>query len=308
VTQVLDQQSRTDSGQRTKASAQSGNTEESVRHLSLDELKSYCNGRLPAARLKECGAHLDACLACRAELEDLRTLQSGAIPPPAPNLNAPGLGFVPNRPRRGFTATQRALLATIFVAVIATAFFMWGRLPRGNKQPTAAPSVSTASDGATPTAAITVPPRNGKSETPASVQHGTVPPAQPVSRSPDRAPAAPGPSEANPTFALLGPFGDTVSDTRPELKWQPLAGTNYYSVRIVDLGLSPVQRNLFIKGTSWRPPRPLRPGHTYFWQVTATLRSGKKVVATPPSASAPLLRIAPSEAPDQNDADSPEEP
>lgn len=47
-----------------------------IRHLSQDDLESYANGRLAAARLSYCQTHLDSCEACRAELEDIRTLQT----------------------------------------------------------------------------------------------------------------------------------------------------------------------------------------------------------------------------------------
>jgi hypothetical protein len=107
----------------------------------------------------------------------------------------------------------------------------------------------------------------------------------------EAAPAAP---PVNTRFALLGPFGEAVSETRPEFIWQPLAGAAHYSVVIVDEGLHPVQRSHALRTTVWRPRRPLRRGHTYLWQVTATLRGGTKVVASAPSEA--RLRIAPATA------------
>ena len=94
------------------------------------------------------------------------------------------------------------------------------------------------------------------------------------------------------TFALPGPFGDEISDARPEFTWQPLAGATKYSVVIVDEGLRPVQHSHGVKTTSWRPRRPLRRGRTYLWQVTATLRNGTKIVATGPTSLEARLHIA----------------
>jgi hypothetical protein len=96
---------------------------------------------------------------------------------------------------------------------------------------------------------------------------------------------------ANTRFALLSPFGEAVSETRPQFSWQPLAGAAHYSVVIVDEGLHPVQRSHALRTTVWKPRRPLRRGHTYLWQVTATLRGGTKVVASEPSEA--RLTIAP---------------
>jgi len=116
--------------------------------------------------------------------------------------------------------------------------------------------------------------------------------ASAVAARPDQVKSTAAP-KVNTDFALLGPFGDVVSATRPEFSWQPLAGAVRYSVTIVDTGLHPVQRSPRLRKTVWRPRRPLRRGHSYLWQVTATLRNGTKVVASQPSPSGTLLRIVP---------------
>jgi hypothetical protein len=126
-----------------------------------------------------------------------------------------------------------------------------------------------------------------------AIQHGTL--QLPTDASGLRGRAAPhsGAPGANTGFVLLGPFGEAISETRPEFSWQPLPGATRYSVVIVDVGLHPVQRSPSLRKTVWRPRRPLRRGRTYLWQVTATLRDGSKVVASEPSASETLLRIVP---------------
>jgi len=97
---------------------------------------------------------------------------------------------------------------------------------------------------------------------------------------------------ASTTFALLGPFGDEISDDRPEFTWQPLAGATKYAVILVDEGLRPVAHTR-VKTTSWRPRKPLRRGRTYLWQVTAILRNGTKVIGTGPTAVEARIHIAP---------------
>jgi len=97
--------------------------------------------------------------------------------------------------------------------------------------------------------------------------------------------------EASTSFALLGPFGDEISDDRPEFTWQPLAGATKYAVILVDEGLRPVAHTR-VKTTSWRPRKPLRRGRTYLWQVTAILRNGTKVIGTGPTSVEARIHIA----------------
>jgi len=126
----------------------------------------------------------------------------------------------------------------------------------------------------------------------ANIAAATKPVATPVAA--QAAPATGVQPLANTRFTLLGPFGDSIADTRPEFSWQQLAGAAHYSVVIVDEGLHPINRSHALKTTSWRPRQPLRRGRTYLWQVTATLHNGKKVVALSPSPSQARLTIAPS--------------
>lgn len=94
------------------------------------------------------------------------------------------------------------------------------------------------------------------------------------------------------TFALLGPFGDEISDDRPEFTWQPLAGTAKYAVILVDEGLRPIA-HVRVKTTSWRPKKPLRRGRTYLWQVTAILHNGTKVIGTGPTSVEARIHVLP---------------
>jgi hypothetical protein len=94
------------------------------------------------------------------------------------------------------------------------------------------------------------------------------------------------------TFALLGPFGDEISDDRPEFTWQPLAGTAKYAVILVDEGLRPIA-HARVKTASWRPRKPLRRGRTYLWQVTAILHNGTKVIGTGPTSVEARIHVLP---------------
>jgi hypothetical protein len=312
---VLDQASGADSGLRPNLSVQSGDVEGSIRHLVHEDLEAYASGQLPAARLDHCQAHLDSCEACRAELEDLRTLKSelSSFTRTEPNRHEQGR----RKRRRKLTLPLVASVATTLAVVVAAALWWEHQSPWPKKTSAAvsvarlsAPPTATHAPTATPTpsAPLTVStpardtrladeiaalPDDMRSAVSATIQHGKLPPPTDASRSRSGASAFPGAPEPDTGFALLRPFGEAISETRPEFSWQPLAGAIRYSVVIVDAGLHPVQRSPRLRKTVWRPGRPLRRGRTYLWQVTATLRGHSKVVASAPSPSGAVLRIIP---------------
>ena len=136
-------------------------------------------------------------------------------------------------------------------------------------------------------------PADVRSAVSATIQHGKLEFPTNVGRSRRHTSSHGAAPVANTGFALLGPFGEATSDTRPEFSWQPLPGATHYSVAIVDSALHPVQHSGAVKKTVWRPKHPLHPGHTYLWQVTAILPGGSRVVASEPAPSEAVLRIVP---------------
>lgn len=91
------------------------------------------------------------------------------------------------------------------------------------------------------------------------------------------------------SFALRGPVGKVVRETKPAFSWSPLAGARSYTVSVVDSKFSPVAQSQTLNQTSWTPPAPLARGAVYSWQVTATLEDGTEV--TSPAAPAPQARF-----------------
>ena len=302
-----------------KLTTQSVDAEESVRHLTREDLKAYANGQLTSARLSHCQAHLDSCEDCRDELEDLRTYKNDMSTFPRPEPNRGMLGR--RKQRRGLALPLAAAAVTLCVAAVVTVFWWKHGSPRANRtsaampvaQSPAAPTTPVASPAARKTDGPAVMPaldtrlaneiaalpgdmRPGVSE---AIQQGRL--QLPADVNPARVHAATSPvtQQANQGFVLLGPFGEAISETHPEFSWQPLPGAIGYSVAIVDTGLHPVEQSPALRATTWRPRRPLLAGHTYLWQVTATLRGGRKVVASGPPTSETLLRIIPPELADQ---------
>ena len=241
-----------------------------VRHCTPDDLEAYATGRLAAPRLSSCQAHLDSCEACRAELEDLRTLQGELAGFSRPDPKSAELG---RGKRRRKLPLPLVWVAAIGVAAVAAALWLKHPRPRTSN---AAVAMAVAQAPVVP-AATNIQTNETPATTTITSQPVAVRPSAPGSASP-----SPGTPEANKGFALLGPVGKTISETRPEFSWQPLPGAIRYSVAIVDARLHPVQRSPALRTTVWRPRRPLRRGRTYLWQVTATLRGGSKVVASEP--------------------------
>ena len=312
--QVLDHLSDAELELPTKPTAPSGGVAESIRHLTQEDLEAYLEGRSPPARLKQCQSHLDSCEACRAELEDLRTFKSELAgfsrSPPDRRERERG------RRRRKFPLPQAAAGATVVVAAISA--ILWWELgrPRVHKTPVAAVPALTAAVPALTHSAVPVStagiqtrdtladeiaalPADVRPAVSDAIQHGKLQLPADLSQIRAHAQSNVGAPEANTGFALLSPFGEAISETRPEFRWQPFAGAVRYSVTIVDAGLHPVQHSPKLRTTGWRPRRPLRRGQTYLWQVTATLRGGSTVVASALPFPEALLRIIPAKLADE---------
>jgi hypothetical protein len=141
-----------------------------------------------------------------------------------------------------------------------------------------------------------IPAANATSQSSAQ-PHATAAPMAPATSAPQLAarvvtPAATAAAvePGSTSFALLGPFGDEVTDDRPEFAWQPLEGATKYSIIIVDEGLRPIAHTR-LKTTTWRPHKPLRRGRSYLWQVTAILKNGTKIMATGPTSQEARIHI-----------------
>ena len=320
---MLDDLSELDSQQQPKLTARTRNVAESTSHLSYEDLEAYVQGRLAPARLQHCRGHLDSCDACRAELEDLRALRSD-LPGTAQALP---IRRESSRSRRRNGLKLHAVGALAMVLVAAAAAVFWWRhekspiaaatpapaatlarsvtpAPVATASRTAPPSPVTLARPRTPTALSVTPIRDARlAEDVAAlpddlrpavteaIQQGRLRLPADLTLLRGRALAAAAATQTNTGFALLSPFGEAVSESRPEFRWQPLPGAVKYSIAIVDEKLHPVQRSAALRATEWRPRRALHRGQTYLWQVTATTRDGSTVVASSPPPLGAFVQI-----------------
>ena len=321
-------------------------------------MDAYVEGRLSGARLDYVRAHLDACEACRAELEDLRTFKASAVG--LSQASSLKRELERRKRQRQLKAAATAAIAAAVVAVIGVVGWnkfgkAWvhtasapQRLPHGRqlllllrtrkwqarrrrinqtaiKAPQRRRYTTSRSSGAQPRATPMAQPRGnavastqtsacgaiasarnchvaaaragarcecGSRSTRATARHGlaVAGTARLSSQRRRTSAAAAAVAPGSTSFALLGPFGDEVSDDRPEFAWQPLEGATKYSIIIVDEGLRPIAHTR-LKTTTWRPHKPLRRGRTYLWQVTAILKNGTKVMATGPTSQEARIHI-----------------
>jgi hypothetical protein len=90
-------------------------------------------------------------------------------------------------------------------------------------------------------------------------------------------------------FDILGPDRTVVESDRPLFRWAALRGATSYAVAVFDQRLNQVAQSGPLSATEWKPPRRLRRGEIYFWQVAAVL-DGKEMVS--PGAGAPEAKFA----------------
>jgi hypothetical protein len=90
-------------------------------------------------------------------------------------------------------------------------------------------------------------------------------------------------------FGLVEPVGKVVRESRPTLRWRPLAGARWYTVAVVDANFSVVAQSPRLTTTTWTLDKTLPRGTNYNWQVTAIMADGSEVVS--PTSPAPQARF-----------------
>jgi len=82
------------------------------------------------------------------------------------------------------------------------------------------------------------------------------------------------------TTAVMRPYRDIVSDTRPTFRWA--APTGATSVVSIYDGSELVASSGVLKSREWTADRELEPGHSYLWQLEVR-QEGERTILPPPS-------------------------
>lgn len=263
-------------------------------HLSMPELHQYVQGAMDEADRTIFESHLEDCPACRGQAEALAAAKPGSRSPELLPARPPS--FWP-RVVRFWQEPRFALPAGVAVAAVVVVCFFLGRAAwhRGDTnvaRPGQAAIVVSLRDGSTEitldkrgtlagvvgldpaaTNAVREALENAGLSKPQVLSELSGPPIKFM-----------GQTGSAPPFVLISPVHTVVADEQPTLRWQALRGATSYTVAVFDPKFQPVAKTRLRAETEWRVPIRLRPGATYFWQVTA--RKGELQI-TVPAAPAP---------------------
>jgi len=267
-------------------------------HLSSADLHRYTLGSMDEADKTIFESHLEDCAACRSQAEALAADKLSSLKPfPAqPRSFWHGLAGFWQEPRLGWPA--RAAVAAVLAVCFFLSWIVWHR-----RSPNTEQTGHSSSDAA---AAVRL--RDGNTEITLDTKGALAGLAgiDPTTKNAVRdALTTPGLSKPQvlsqlsgpeikfmgqagspPAFALISPVGTVVREEQPTLRWEALNGATSYTVALFDPQFRPVTRARLQSETEWRVPTPLRPGATYFWQVTAIKGAQQIMVPSAPASRA----------------------
>ena len=82
---------------------------------------------------------------------------------------------------------------------------------------------------------------------------------------------------------LLAPVGTVIRTSRPNLRWLPADGAADYQAVVLDSRFNVIAESGPLSETNWSPPRPLKHGTVYLWQVKA--RQGDREITSSSAAA-----------------------
>ena len=229
------------------------------RHLTTEEIVDWARGTLAEDARDALRGHLDECDLCRSDVADLERMPV----------------------RKPHWRTALAAAAILAAIALAALLLQPDRRVR-TAHPASPPHATVRTPPATnPTAPLS--PRYANVEWNELVQQALASgrlPEPPDLGLPRRTPdTIRGGTEASK--GVLAPSGIVIDDPRPELRWPRVAGASYV-VSIFE-GNVEVLHSDPLKLETWTPPRALRRGRTYVWQVEARLDTVSEILPAPPA-------------------------
>jgi hypothetical protein len=94
-----------------------------------------------------------------------------------------------------------------------------------------------------------------------------------------------GSSPQEPAIELIAPLGTVVESQRPLFQWKRLGGTEF-QVSVYDAAFNLAVASGWIRASNWQPPRELRRGERYQWQVKVRRNGEEFTFPTPPDPEA----------------------
>jgi hypothetical protein len=262
-------------------------------HLTFEQLESYADGKMSVADQESAQAHAKVCGACAEELRDLEAFKKKLA-------NSAAQATTGLQPWQVAPVVRWPVLlrvaAVIVVATVAAVAFLWVK----EKHPGSAsvalnnPAANNGSPPAQKPNALAVEIASLHPDDQRAVhqamEQGKFTPPQVLAELRGSKEKLMGESPLRNQFRVLEPVGEVVISPRPIFRWQPLKGTQSYSVVVFDTKLNPVESSPDLHESSWSTSRALKQGRVYEWQVTAKTADGNSVIApAPPSPEAKFL-------------------
>jgi anti-sigma factor RsiW len=259
-----------------------------------EELLSRCaDGSLDDVEIEMVEAHLPHCPRCSADVEDLRLSRAElnrvhwAPASPGTARRRFGAGWLmPLLPRPAVWAGGLA------AAVVAVGGLMWGLDGAGQRH--AGEAGGAVVRGTPPGhggervalgAPEALPP-----EVAEALRTGRVAPPPALDRLIGEAGLTRGlPAEARGPVPLR-PWGTVVLSPRPTFEWRAVPGATRYQVVVTpEAEGAPIVQGRAVAGSRWSPPRALRAGSIYHWEVLAF--RGRELLAAAPAPNEPRARF-----------------
>jgi|GEM_PF-1224396 len=249
-------------------------------HVSATDLFALRTGRLTPDRIGDVLDHVAGCPECRAAASKRFPIEQAGQELLASVLREDDASAMPvaTFASRGATVTSArdpffraaAAIAASLIVVIGAAFWIRSRAP----QPLPRRPVTAASR----IASLPVsPPRT--SEIDAIAARGVIDPP-PAWLSLQIGDVTFRGDAVTSTTAVMRPYRDIVSETRPSFRWT--APTGATSVVSIYDGPELVTSSAPLAGSEWTSDRELKPGHSYLWQVELR-QHGERIILPPPS-------------------------
>jgi len=274
-------------------------------HIAYEQLEAFVDGTASLAERQVVRTHLEFCRTCADELRDLNTFKAELIASKG-NYNRDAVGWraaFATLVAPWFTRSRVALALAMSALIVLVVALERKRLASPPSVPSAKTTKTSPTGPATAAAqsliassssialAIDALPPDEQRGVLEAISKGIIKPPDILAELRGRPETLLGESPQSARFEVLEPLAEVVSDVRPVFRWQPLAGATSYSVAIFDATLNPVQSSPPLRGTQWKPARPLKRGQVYQWQATAAMIDGQSITFPRPPSPGAKFRV-----------------
>jgi anti-sigma factor RsiW len=269
-------------------------------HIAYEQLEAFVDGTASLAECQVVRAHLEFCSTCADELRDLNTFKAELIASKGQHDRG-AAGWWAAFAAPWFTPSRAALALAMSALIVLVVALERKRLASPPSDPFAKTAktnptgpATTAGQSLVPSSislAIAALPPDEQRGVIEAISKGTIKPPDILAELHGRPEPLRGESPESARFEVLEPLAEVVSDVRPVFRWQSLAGATSYSVAIFDPALNPVQSSPPLRGTQWKPTRPLKRGQVYQWQATAAMIDGRSINSPAPPSPGAKFRV-----------------